>query len=433
MLKRPLLVAIVDAVLVNLCIVSVFSIRFLGSVPKRNITAYQHTWYYITAVFILLFYLQGIYDNDENDDGIAIFFKVFSGVTFGTVSLMALTFVSRDFAFPRTVIMISYILMVVLFGLWHVFLHSRFIAGFPKRRVVLFGGTGRLDHLEKCIGMESSRYEFRGSIPGDQPEELRTMLSTGGADCIVIADDVPGGHELAFDLFLKYPNATIFLMPKVSDIIVGAMHQTVIWDVPLIAFSRRNIIGRYYLIKRVMDIAVSFFGLLILSPVFALVAAAIKLTSAGPVFYLQGRVGRWGGLFRIIKFRTMILGAEEPTGPVLSNEADPRVTGMGQVLRRLKIDEMPQLINVLKGEMSLVGPRPERENFVQLFEKEFPAYVFRKQVLPGMTGLAQVCGRYETDPSLKLKFDLIYIYNYRPWKDIAIIYQTFQFVLRENI
>lgn len=433
MLKRQWLAAITDAALVNFCIVAVFSIRFLGSVPERNITAYHNTWFYITAIFILLFYLQGIYDNDENDDGIAIFFKVLSGVTFGTVSLMALTFISRDFAFPRTVILISYCVMATLFGAWHVFIHNRFLRGLPRRRVVIFGGEWRSGHLKNCIEAERGRYEFRAAVASDRQEELRRALTNGDADCVIITDGVPRAHEIAFDLFAGFPDVLIFLMPNESDIIVGATHQTVIGDVPLIALSRKTIIGRYYLIKRFIDISVAAAGLLCLAPFFLLVAAAIGLTSKGPVFYSQERVGRGGRIFRILKFRTMVVGAEEPTGPVLSNEVDPRVTKVGRLLRRLKIDEAPQLWNVLEGDMSLVGPRPERENFVREFEAEFPAYVFRKQVLPGITGLAQVNGRYETDPSLKLKYDLIYIYNYRPWKDIAIIYQTLQFVLRSNI
>jgi lipopolysaccharide/colanic/teichoic acid biosynthesis glycosyltransferase len=128
----------------------------------------------------------------------------------------------------------------------------------------------------------------------------------------------------------------------------------------------------------------------------------------------------------------MAVGAEEDTGPALCEEDDPRVTRAGRVLRNLKIDELPQLINVLKGEMSVVGPRPERPEFVAEFEARHPAYANRKLALPGMTGLAQVYGRYETDAAMKLKYDLIYIYNYSPGLDVKIMYRTAQFILREN-
>ncbi|MFA6448936.1 MAG: sugar transferase [bacterium] len=433
MLKKSWLVAIIDAVLVNLCIVSVFSVRFSGSVPARNMVAYKNTFFYITAAFALVFYLQGLYDNDENDDGVAIIFKAISAVTFGTVSLMALTFVNRAFAFPRTVIAISYVVMIALFGIWHLFVHQRFLLSLPGRRLVVFGGSDRADHLEKCINNEGRRFKFIGAVPDGDTNALEELLGSGRAESVIIADDVPRSHELAFELFIKYPEVSFYLLPRVADIIVGARHQTVIGDAPLIALGRRAAVGRFFMVKRAMDFSASFLGLIILSPLFLLVALAIKLTSRGPVFYSQPRIGFHGRAFQIIKFRTMIENAEEPTGPTLSNESDPRVTPVGRILRRLKIDELPQMINVLRGEMSLVGPRPERPEFVQRFEEAYPAYTHRKQALPGITGLAQINGRYETDPSLKLKYDLIYIYNYRPRMDIAILYQTFQFVMRENI
>jgi exopolysaccharide biosynthesis polyprenyl glycosylphosphotransferase len=432
-LKKSWFVAIIDAALVNLCIVSVFSIRFAGSVPARNLAAYKHTFVYITAAFALLFYLQGLYDNDDNDDGVAIVFKVISAVTLGTVSLMALTFLSRAFAFPRTVIAVSYVVMFAVFIAWHLILHNKFLLSLPRRRFVVFGGADRVDHIRNCIIREGRRFKFFGSVPADRADELDALLAAEKADSVIIADDVPRSHELAFELFLKYPDVSFFILPRVADIIVGARHQTVIGDVPLIALGRRSSVGRYFIIKRTMDILTAFFGLLLLSPFFLLVAAAIKLTSRGTVFYIQPRIGFQGRPFQIIKFRTMIANAEEPTGPMLSAENDPRVTPVGGILRRLKIDETPQLINILKGEMSLVGPRPERPEFVAQFEETYPAYTHRKQALPGMTGLAQVNGRYETDPSLKLKYDLIYIYNYRPRVDVTILYQTFQFIMRENI
>jgi exopolysaccharide biosynthesis polyprenyl glycosylphosphotransferase len=433
MFRKSWLIAIIDAALVNLCIVSVFSIRFLGSVPKRNLIAYKSTWIYITAAFALLFYLYGLYDSDENDDGVAVFFKALSAVTLGTVSLMALTFVSRAFAFPRTVVMISYAVMVLLFGIWHIFVHQRRLLSLPKKRFVVLGGAERAEHIRKCIMQYPRRFEFCCAVPADRPEDLAGRLDASQADAVIVADDVERGHEIAFDLFLKHPGVSFYLLPRVADIIIGARHETVIGDVPLIALGSRTMVGRFYLIKRAMDLFVSFFGLVCASPLLLLVAAAIKLTSRGPVFYVQPRVGLGGRLFNILKFRTMIKNAEEPTGPALSNNEDPRVTPVGRVLRRIKIDEYPQIINVLKGEMSLVGPRPERPEFVEQFEKTYPAYTHRKQVLPGITGLAQVNGRYETDPSLKLKYDLTYIYNYKPRMDLAIIYQTFQFIMRENI
>jgi len=165
-------------------------------------------------------------------------------------------------------------------------------------------------------------------------------------------------------------------------------------------------------LKRVVDAATALIGLVIVAPVMAIVALAIKLDSRGPIFYNQERVGRFGQLFNIYKFRSMRIDAET-AGPVwASRDEDPRVTSLGRMLRRTHLDELPQLFNVLKGEMSLVGPRPERPCFVEQLDREIPRYDERLFIKPGMTGLAQVHYRYDAtmaDVKKKLRFDLLYI------------------------
>ncbi|HOX28365.1 MAG TPA: sugar transferase [bacterium] len=421
-----------DAVLINLCIVSVFSIRFLGSVPARNIAAYYLTWYYITALFVAIFYVQGLYDFDENDDGMAIFFKVLSSAALGIICLMALSFVSRAFAFPRTVIGLSFFVILSVLSCWHLFVHNKFLSKLPPTRVLILGDAERIQHIESCIRKQIRRFEHVASFGADMICECKKMLSSAQADGVIITDRINDGREIALDFFISCPKADIYLMPDVSDIVTGARHQIVMGDIPLISISKLGIIGRFSLIKRSIDIFLSFIAIAVLSPVFVLVALSVKLTSKGSVFYTQNRVGKDGKIFKIIKFRTMVQNAEEPTGPMLAIEADPRITKVGRILRDTKIDEAPQLINILKGEMSIVGPRPERPEFVEVFENDNPAYAKRKLVRPGLTGLAQVNGRYETDPSVKLKYDLLYIYNYKISNDFQIMYETLQFIVRSN-
>ena len=172
--------------------------------------------------------------------------------------------------------------------------------------------------------------------------------------------------------------------------------------------------------------------LLLSSPVLLLVAALIPLTSKGSAWFRQERVGTNGKPFHILKFRTMVADAEQHSGPVLASESDPRITPLGRFLRATRIDELPQLFNVLKGDMSLVGPRPERAFFVEQFEREFPAYELRHAVKPGLTGLAQVVGRYSTTVERKLHFDLLYIYNYSLLLDLKILLQTIRVVLQRE-
>ena len=166
------------------------------------------------------------------------------------------------------------------------------------------------------------------------------------------------------------------------------------------------------------------------APIFLVLAVLIPITSRGPIFYRQERLGRYRRKFLILKFRTMKVNAERLTGPVLATEQDPRVTRLGKFLRATKIDELPQLWNVLRGDMSLVGPRPEREFFVRQYEKLLPAYELRHSVKPGVTGFAQTRGRYSSSVERKLHFDLLYTYRYSILLDVKILFQTIIVMLR---
>lgn len=185
-------------------------------------------------------------------------------------------------------------------------------------------------------------------------------------------------------------------------------------------------------LKRIVDIAFSVLGLILLSPVMVLISLAVKLTSLGPMFYIQERVGRFGKVFKIYKFRTMVVDAEM-TGPVwAARERDPRLTSIGSFLRRTHLDELPQLLNVLRGEMSLVGPRPERPCFVEQLDEAIPQYDRRLLVRPGITGLAQVHYQYDQtieDVKQKLRFDLLYVKRMCLMLDVRILVWTCLVVL----
>lgn len=177
-------------------------------------------------------------------------------------------------------------------------------------------------------------------------------------------------------------------------------------------------------LKRAFDIVVSSLALIMLAPVLALVAIATKLTSPGPIFYRQQRVGQGGKLFTIYKVRSMKVDAESKTGPILAQRNDDRTTPLGRFLRATHLDEAPQFYNVLRGDMSIVGPRPERPCFVEAYNQHIPAYPERHLVRPGITGLAQVSAGYLSHAYVKLHYDLAYVYNHSVWRDICILAQT---------
>jgi exopolysaccharide biosynthesis polyprenyl glycosylphosphotransferase len=185
-------------------------------------------------------------------------------------------------------------------------------------------------------------------------------------------------------------------------------------------------------IKRLMDIIISLVILLLSSPILIITAIAIKVESRGPIFYKQERSGLNGKVFKIIKFRSMIRDAEKKSGPVWSQKNDPRITKVGAFIRRVRIDEIPQMINVLKGDMSLVGPRPERPYFVEKLSQEIPLYKRRLKVRPGITGWAQVKHKYDEtveDVKTKLRYDLFYIENMSLRNDLKILFRTIFVVL----
>jgi exopolysaccharide biosynthesis polyprenyl glycosylphosphotransferase len=195
----------------------------------------------------------------------------------------------------------------------------------------------------------------------------------------------------------------------------------------IISFVRRT----YAFAKRIIDLVAAVIGIIILSPVIMVTALLVKLTSKGPILYSQIRVGKNEVLFKIYKFRTMKVDAEKDTGPVWAAKNDNRLTPIGKFLRKTHIDEIPQFINILKGEMSLIGPRPERPVFVEQFKEKIAGYEKRLHVKPGITGLAQVWHRYDEtieDVKAKLKYDLLYVKKMCFWADFGIILRTFRVV-----
>jgi exopolysaccharide biosynthesis polyprenyl glycosylphosphotransferase len=196
---------------------------------------------------------------------------------------------------------------------------------------------------------------------------------------------------------------------------------------PVITIDDVPIRGMAQVVKRTTDIVVSALALVFLSPLFLIVAVLVKLTSRGPVFYHQERMGLDGRRFVIHKFRTMICDAEKMTGPVFCEPGDPRMTRLGRVLRKYSIDEIPQFVNVLKGEMSLIGPRPERPSFVREFTEKIPKYMLRHKIKAGITGWAQVHGlRQDADIEKRLEYDFFYMQNWSLGLDIKILWMTFR-------
>jgi exopolysaccharide biosynthesis polyprenyl glycosylphosphotransferase len=218
----------------------------------------------------------------------------------------------------------------------------------------------------------------------------------------------------------------VYVVPRLFEISLANARMVQFEDMPAFMLDRLGLSVEQRFFKRTFDLVLAFLAIILTSPLMIFSACLIKATSRGPVIYRQTRLTVHNKQFNVLKFRTMYVGSEQETGPVLSSDNDSRITKAGRILRNLRLDEFPQFFNVLKGDMSFVGPRPERPFFVEQFSKDIPEYSHRYLVKAGITGYAQIYGKYDTSPVDKLKYDLLYIKDYNLLLDIKLILQTFK-------
>lgn len=281
---------------------------------------------------------------------------------------------------------------------------------------------------EANVGKEYKNIRVEGTIA-----HLNSLIEKYKAKEIILALEKEN-HDVLVDIISKTEgkNINLKIVPDLYEILSGQARTSQIYGIPLIDIMPELMPEWEKKLKRVFDILVSLLILVITSPILIITSIAIKLDSKGPVFFKQERMGQNGKVFNILKFRSMINDAEKYTGPVWSQKDDPRVTRVGKIVRKMRIDEIPQMYNVLKGEMSLVGPRPERPYFVEKLSQEIPYYKRRLKVRPGITGWAQVKHKYDEsieDVKVKLRYDLFYIENMSIRMDFKIMLRTILVVL----
>jgi exopolysaccharide biosynthesis polyprenyl glycosylphosphotransferase len=261
--------------------------------------------------------------------------------------------------------------------------------------------------------------------------DLPALLASGTIDDIVLAGGGDSWQTRLIDLLAgtRPDHTNVLLLPGPFESLIGRMRYRWVHDLPLIEVVRETEWRINWPLKRLLDLVAGSLLLAAALPVAAACALAVRLSSPGPILYRQPRIGRGQRLFTLLKLRTMRDDAEAESGEVLAQPGDPRLTPCGSLLRRFRLDELPQLLNVLQGTMSLVGPRPERPGFVQRYLKEVPGYAERFSLAPGVTGLAQVNGEYHSSPQNKLRYDLAYAANWTLWLDLSILLRTVKIVL----
>jgi Undecaprenyl-phosphate glucose phosphotransferase len=445
------LLVLTDALVTSLAWIGAYLFRFYaGVVPLEK--GVPDPLVYLTALpwaallSVVCYRYAGLYKLRREGNAGELFLAVARGTLLALGAVLAVTFFYREYEYSRAV--------VVLFAGCNVLLlyTARIVLGIALRalrtrglnvRKALIVGAGKLgqklvESLNRNpwtgiepVGYVDPRPERRGAtfIGRDvlgAIEDVPTLIERHGIEQVFIA--LPGRHYALVESVMDLLAETMVDVRIVPDLFSYDTLNREVGEfdgLPVLSLRESPLYGWNRALKRLIDVAFSFCILVLLSPLLLLLALAVKVSSAGPVFYRQKRMGLGGDVFEMLKFRSMRVDAEAETGAVWAKENDPRRTRFGTFLRRTSLDELPQFLNVLLGDMSVVGPRPERPVFIQEFKGKIPRYMFRHKMKAGITGWAQVNGwRGNTSLRKRIQYDLYYIENWSIWFDVQIIFLT---------
>ncbi len=431
-----------------------WGVLYAGEAATPSYNFYAALAAVILPFYWLLFKLHGLYRFRLNLSLLEVLPAIVSAVTEASMVLLTITmFIFPVVHYSRNIIVLSWITTIVCVSIMRLLIYAlqrngRSHGWYVKNTLVLGAGQVGISCANKLtrnpdlglrfIGFLDEKPSENATAVGsyhvfDDYEKLEEVLQQYNIQHMVVGFS-RDRHDTIVELMERCRpyNVEFTMVPRLYEIFSDSVGVEHIRGLPVLGLKRSSITGLQGLVKRTMDIVISLIVLIVLLPLFALVAIAIKIESRGPVMYRQVRLGKNERPFEIIKFRSMRLDAEQDE-PGWSTAGDARRTRVGRIIRPLGIDELPQMINVIKGDMSLVGPRPERPEHVERFEKNIHSYGSRHRVRPGLTGWAQINGlRGDTDIAERVEHDIYYIENWNPWLDIKILLKTvFAFVDRD--
>lgn len=439
---EKVLLFIFDALSLFLGFKTAYWLRFQsGLIPIwRKPVPYEIYFKSFLVVFIigLLIYLsKGIYEKEKN---LSLFDSFFEIVKVNFLYILFITFISfyyRQILYSRLTVFFYFIFISLYEYIFRLifrnFLKILFKKGIIKKYAIIVGEGDILRAIRSRIEERPELgLKIINILTAQEFIEGRDVLSEG--ETIILA--IPFEKQFLIPEIMKKiekKKVEIYLAPDIYELMLMGTDTISFNGIPLLKLKEKGLDLYQRFLKRTFDILFSLSVLILLFPLFILIAIIIKLTSKGPVFYKQERLGKDGKIFMLYKFRTMYVGADKEPEPKFTTPFDPRVTKIGRILRKFSIDEFPQFINVLKGDMSIVGPRPERSYFVEKFKKEIPRYDERHRVKGGITGWAQVHGwRGDTSIEERLRYDLYYIENWSFLLDLKIILKTFFIFLSQK-
>lgn len=439
-----------DLILISACWVAAYFIRFSWSVfPVTKgippIEPYLALLVPIILVWGICFYSMNLYRPRRMGSHLAEFVDLAKANTLCILILVALTFFLQTFEFSRLVILYFWLLNLVVLGFsrmaFREILRLLRRLGYNQRHVVVIGagtlGQRVVQMLQAHpeLGMKVRGYLSRNeSKVGQILQEVPVIGTFQQAEDVLnrqidvvflcLPPDIENEAERLMKI-LSGTTAEVKIIPSIYEFITLRAEAEIFSGLPIITLQGSPLYGWNVFLKRWFDVAGAMMALGLTFPLMVIIGLLIKITSPGPALYRQKRVGLDGSSFDIIKFRTMELNAESETGPVWTQSGDARRTAVGKILRQTSLDELPQFWNVLKGEMSIVGPRPERPEFIQKFREQFPQYNLRHKMKAGITGWAQVNGlRGNTSWEKRLALDIYYIEHWSLWFDLKIMIMT---------
>ncbi len=421
-----------DVVIVNSSVALSFLLRYGPDVWRASAGA--ATWERfaapVTIAMLVAFHLCDLYSDWVRRSRTQLLHSISLGILLTWVMMAGVGYCVRTIALPRSVFFGAIVWHFILVSILRVLAQQSTKRRLGKKKVLIVGqdieSAGAL--AQRFAEHASDWYEVLAFISSSSSHEIEAALS--GIDVVLLTSKIQAKSEI-LRLAIRH-GKEVLVTPELFELcMVGSAIQQVD-DVLLLSVCPPHLNKTQRLVKRLFDVLGATVAAVLSAPVLLAMSVGVRLSSKGPTLFSQERLGQDRKPYRIQKLRTMVDDAEKLSGPVLASQDDPRLTSFGRFLRATRIDELPQLWNVLKGEMSLVGPRPEREFFVGRFEEELPGYGLRFATKPGITGLAQVMGRYSTTVERKLRFDLLYIYNYSFVLDLKIILRTIWVVLQRE-
>ncbi len=343
--------------------------------------------------------------------------------TYAQISLM------NNWLVPADCLMAATLVQLVIAGAWTCLCNAVYKKVFPPKEMLLIHGEREIDGILQKFKTRRDKYKIVKCMDiSEGPAALEKEILKGYE--AVVLWDIP---TMERNNILKYCYSRfirVYVMPKIPDVLIKGSDQIHLFDTPIFLTREYALSVGQRVAKRLIDITCSLILLVIISPVMLVTAIVIKCYDKGPVLYKQIRCTRNGKKFQIMKFRSMKVDAEKDGVARLAAKNDSRITPVGRFIRMVRIDELPQLFNILRGDMSFIGPRPERPEIIEQYVEEMPEFLFRMRVKAGLAGYAQVYGKYNTTPYDKLKLDLTYIENYSVWLDLKLMLLTLKILIR---